>query len=176
MNAPSAAPAWIPSQLLDAALDELRTWGEKGRESIVLLLGKRTNQRVRIRTVVLAEPPGVERGPGFVRLTEEWMLQLTACCEQLGEAVLAQMHAHPLGPQHSSTDNHHLVHAPGIMSIVVPDYARRPSDGAEEDWATYVGVSGGTFSLAHLTEPFEIADGAGRVLLLSESGWRDAPA
>ncbi len=176
MNASFASPVSIPSQLLDVALDELRTWGEKGRESIVLLLGQRSTERPGIRTAVLAEPPGVERGPGFVRLTERWMLRLTECCEQLGEAVLAQMHAHPLGNEHSTIDDHHLVHGPGILSIVVPDYARGPNDRAQEDWATYVGVSGGTFSRADLTEPFELAEGAGRVLLLSESGWRDARA
>src|SRR6266511_2269148 len=145
MNASFASPVSIPSQLLDVALDELRTWGEKGRESIVLLLGQRSTERPGIRTAVLAEPPGVERGPGFVRLTERWMLRLTECCEQLGEAVLAQMHSHPLGNEHSTIDDHHLVHGPGILPTVVTHPARRPNDRAPEHSPPSVGVSRATF-------------------------------
>jgi hypothetical protein len=171
----AALRVWLPRRLLDAALDELRTWGEIDRESIVLLLGRQSPGSPTIRTAVLPEPPGVHRGAGFVRLSERWMLRLTEWCEQMGETVLAQMHAHPLGNEHSTIDDHHLVHAPGILSIVVPDYARTSADRAPEAWSTYVGVHGGSFVRAQLTTTFE-PSGVGRIRLLSEKGWRDAPA
>lgn len=168
-------PLRIPAQLLRVAIETLRAFGTVDTESIVLLLGRRSEGLATVHTTVLPEAPGVIRSAGYVKLTELWMLRLTECCELLSEVVLAQMHAHPSRGDHSDVDDHHLLHAPGVLSIVLPGYALGTGAWSQQAWTTYVGIRGGLFAPSDLPEPFEIGQSNGKILLLSERGWRDAP-
>lgn len=157
----------------DAVLRDLETFGRDGTESIAFGLGRRRDGLATVQSIVLAEEPGVTRRFGLLRLSERWMLKLTELCESLEQAVVIQFHSHPEEAWHSDTDDHHLFHAPGILSVVVPAFAQSAGARDQRSWAVYRCAYGGEFEEA-TAAAIHVVDDDAAVIILSEDGWRDA--
>jgi hypothetical protein len=168
-------PLAIPSALVAAALEDLENFGAQRCESIAFFLARRESPGV-ASAVVTAEEPGIERSPFFVKLSERLILALTDLCDEREEFVAAQIHAHGIDAFHSDTDDHHLLHAPGVLSLVVPNFARTEEDKSPAAWAGFVGLPNGLFEETTASTAVEITEYDGDHLVVSEQGWRIARA
>lgn len=175
MSSQAAESLSIPTTLMTTALQDMEIHGQHGWESIAFFLARRDSPSA-ASTLVTAEEPGIERTPFFVRLSERWVLSLTDLCDERDEFVAGQMHAHGTSAFHSETDDHHLFHAPGVLSLVVPNFARTERDKSPSKWAGFVGLPGGLFGEIELSTAIDISDGGGDHLVVSELGWRNARA
>jgi proteasome lid subunit RPN8/RPN11 len=164
----------IARSLLSSVFSDLSDWGQRGTESIAFLLGNRNESRASVTAVVLAEEPGVERDPFHLRLTEDWMLQLAICAEERDEIVVGHFHSHGMEAFLSDVDEHHIFHAPGCFSFVVPDFALTPASKNPERWAAYVGVAEGRFAQISAVDLVHVTDGDGVVIVVNEAGNRYA--
>lgn len=163
----------LPRIGLDAVMRDLESFGRDGTESIAFGLGRRRDGVATVQSIVLAEEPGVTRRFGLLRLSERWMLKLTELCESLEQAVVMQFHSHPEEAWHSDTDDHHLFHAPGILSVVVPAFAQSVAARDQSSWAVYRCARGGAFEEA-TPAVVDVVDGDASLVVVSEDGWRDA--
>jgi len=163
----------MPRSALDLVMGDLERFGRIPAESIAFALGRSHDGVASVKSVVLAEEPGVTRGFGHIRLSERWMLRLTELCELLEQAVVAQFHSHPDGARHSDTDDHHLLHGPDILSVVVPSFARAPAMREPDAWAVYRCGTGGYFRKTTV-DAVTFVDAPTEPFLLSENGWRRA--
>ncbi|HEX9682711.1 MAG TPA: hypothetical protein VGA13_06485 [Acidimicrobiales bacterium] len=163
----------LPRVGLDAVMHDLESFGRDGTESIAFGLGRRQDGVATVMSVVLAEEPGITRRFGLLRLSERWMLKLTELCESLEQAVVMQFHSHPEEAWHSDTDDHHLFHAPGIFSVVVPDFAQSAAARDQSAWAVYRCANGGAFEASTPTA-VDVTDGDASLIIVSEDGWRHA--
>jgi hypothetical protein len=175
MSSADTQPLTIATTLLATALEDLETYGNQGCESIAFFLARHDAPQA-ASTLVTADEPGVERSPFFVKLSERWILSLTDLCDERDEFVVGQIHAHGISAFHSETDDHHLFHAPGVFSLVVPNFARTERDKSRLAWAGFVGMPGGLFSEIDLSTAIDISEGSGDHLVVSELGWRNARA
>jgi hypothetical protein len=168
-------PIQIPMSIVNIALDDLEYWGQRGVESIALFLGRWGKTTAHATTVVLADEPGVTRAVGLLRLSELWMLRLTQYCDEQNLSIVAQIHSHPHDAWHSFTDDHHLVHGPDLLSLVVPNFAQSADDRDHTNWAVFVGRAGGQFDDADANSVLRIThDGKRSVVIVTEDGWRNA--
>ncbi len=163
----------LPRVGLDAVMGDFESFGRDGTESIAFGLGRRRDGLAIVLSVALAEEPGVTRRFGLLRLSERWMLKLTELCESLEQAVVMQFHSHPEEAWHSDTDDHHLFHAPGILSVVVPAFAQSAAARDQSSWAVYRCAHGGAFEEA-TPSAVDVTDGDASLIIVSEDGWRNA--
>jgi hypothetical protein len=64
---------------------------------------------------------------GF-ELDSAWLTNLWLWLAKTRRRICAQIHTHPGPAFHSKTDDlHPIIHVPGFVSIVVPDFARGPA-------------------------------------------------
>lgn len=83
--------------------------------------------------LMTAIAPDADHSRGHVRCSETDMMAVSAVARSLGLGVLAQVHSHPSSLAWHSEGDDDMVLMPfeGMLSIVVPDYARfglRPID------------------------------------------------
>ena len=163
----------IPSGLLEISLQDLRSWGQQGVESIVFFLGRGLDSHRVVHTIALAEEPGISRGSGLLRVSEDWMLELTDLCAEREEFIVGHMHSHGTSAFHSETDEHHIFHAPGCFSLVVPSFAQTTESRTPASWAVLIGNKHGFFDSADAAQ-LQITAGSGKAMIVSEDGSRHA--
>ena len=75
---------------------------------------------------ITAIGPHADHGPGHVRCSEEAVAAVTKAARAYGLGLLAQVHSHPTDRTGHSLGDDEMVFMPfaGMLSIVVPDYAR----------------------------------------------------
>lgn len=123
---------------LATTLDEILRIGEGRREAAVLWLGDRTDLLTRV--VCVPEGPGVEWRPLGLRISEEWMDRLGAVCDQRDLVVLGAAHSHPVAAFFSPVDEDGCIHAPDLVSVVIPNYGLTTIAEASRTWSVSIGL------------------------------------
>lgn len=116
-------------QITDSAVEALERLlptyrGVDGpHEGICFLCGYETATLTLYTTAI---SPDADHGPGHVRCSEEAIAAVTKTARAHGLGLLAQVHSHPTGATGHSLGDDEMVFMPfeGMLSIVVPDYAR----------------------------------------------------
>lgn len=118
----------IPEKILMVSRELLAEPGEEGLEAAVLWLGtERRGGEVEILAAHMPEQIAYRSSEGVaVTVVEEALSALIGALPE-GIFVPARLHTHPGRAYHSSTDDANmLLSHRGAISIVVPDFARRP--------------------------------------------------
>jgi proteasome lid subunit RPN8/RPN11 len=113
----------LTPEVLEVSFQHLRRCGAAQRECVVFWAGP------------LSEPGGVDEvlhprhtasAAGY-EVDPAWISELWLELARRHQTVRAQVHTHPGSTFHSSTDDDFaLVHTPGYMSLVIPDFACGP--------------------------------------------------
>ena len=120
----------VPRTVLDETRELLAELGSEGLESTVLwvglVIGPQTAEvlaAVRPRQVAYRSDHGLA-----VEVPQDALSELISALPE-GVFVLARVHSHPGAAYHSELDDTNMLIAhEGAISIVVPDFARRPID------------------------------------------------
>jgi len=113
----------LRKEVLEQAFEHLRSCGGGRRECVIYLTGPVVNPTI-VDGVVhprhTAGPAGYDLDSAAI--AELWR-ELVAC----GRSIRVQVHTHPGAAFHSSRDDAlALVHTPGFLSLVIPDFALGP--------------------------------------------------
>lgn len=128
----------IPSRLLDASFSFLRACGKRRCECQVLWLAHSTGPMV---VCDIAHSDHRSHASGF-ELSNQWLSELWLQLASTNTSIVAQVHTHPGRAFHSKTDDAFpIVHTPGFLSIVVPNFGRG-STSLESAYATTIGSDG----------------------------------
>jgi hypothetical protein len=120
---------YLTSPVVDETLAVLRSFGTSKRphEGVALWGGIETTQAKFVTTVIR---PDAETGPGFFRIPHEAAARIGPAMRKAGVVYIAQVHSHPTycSVDHSDGDDRDaFLKFQGLLSIVVPDYARGQS-------------------------------------------------
>ncbi len=108
---------------LEETLAVLRRGGEQETERVVLWLGRREENCLRVAEVY---EPEQETDVDYFRIPPAAMAALLKHLGESGTLVAAQVHSHPRRAFHSKADDTWaIVRHVGALSIVVPEFARR---------------------------------------------------
>jgi len=116
-------PIVITPFLVTETLDLLRKAGERHLESVVLWLGRRTEDRISV-----TEPyvPAHTADCDYFRIPSHAISDLLSHLTTTGTFVAAQVHTHPKEAFHSRPDDKWaIVRHEGALSLVVPYFARK---------------------------------------------------
>lgn len=115
----------------------LRLVGERGAEGMVLWIGALDDTQFKITDLLIPRQRGIRTEDGICVLVEsEELRRINLELYHSGLRLIAQVHSHPGLAYHSDTDDSYAVATTvGSLSLVVPDFARRPF--ALSDYATY---------------------------------------
>lgn len=109
--------------VLERSFEHLRRCGEAKRECVVLWASS-LSRTDRVEEVV---HPRHRASAGGYEIDPLWISEFWLELAEHRQTVRAQIHTHPGTAYHSSTDDDFaLVHTPGYLSLVVPDFARGP--------------------------------------------------
>ncbi|MBI4258112.1 MAG: hypothetical protein HY619_04080 [Thaumarchaeota archaeon] len=112
----------IPLDVFERTFDELRKWGEKEFEGLVLWVGTTARSKAIIKDFVV---PEADFWGGGVRISSGGMLKLAEDLSQRNLILLAQLHTHASDFGHSYGDEQHAAsYRLGYVSIVVPNFAQ----------------------------------------------------
>jgi proteasome lid subunit RPN8/RPN11 len=112
-----------PANLLEETLGHLQRAGQQRTECVVLWLGRREGENVRV--VEAYRPEQRVRRDQFLILPPEMEAIMTHLRERR-LMVTAQVHSHPLEAFHSEADDEGaIVRHVGALSFVVPRFAAR---------------------------------------------------
>lgn len=139
----------LPSPVAAGALKALREHGEQGDELFIALtavIDETDPEKIEVRRGLIPTQTAHRTPDGLlVTIDGDALFALSKRCYELGETLVAQIHAHPGRAYHSSADDQlAFVRVPGSLSIVVPDFARaglKPGDwsinrlGADGRWS-----------------------------------------
>lgn len=113
----------LAPEVLEHSFQHLRRCGAAQHECVVFWAGP-LSEPGRIDEVL--HPRHTASAIGY-EVDPAWVSELWLDLAQRGQTVRAQVHTHPGTTFHSSTDDDFaLVHTPGYMSLVIPDFARGP--------------------------------------------------
>ena len=128
-------PERIRSYSVDAGLlrrteEFLRHSGEKGFEAVVLWTGTvDPDGAAALRWAVRPGQVAYRSDDGCAGEVPPEEIAKVVSSLQDDEVVLARVHTHPGEAYHSTTDDQNMIIAHvGAISVVVPDFARRPLD------------------------------------------------
>jgi proteasome lid subunit RPN8/RPN11 len=108
-------------EVLERSFQHLRLCGAARRECIVFLAGP-LSEPDRVDEVL--HPEHTASAAGY-EVDPAWISELWLDLARRRQTIRVQVHTHPGAAYHSSTDNDFaLVHTPGYMSLVIPDFAR----------------------------------------------------
>lgn len=112
----------VPSQVLTESLHLLKAEGQRGKESIVLWLGRASSGVCSITQVY--RPEHTASHDRF-DISRKAMENLMANLARDGLRTLAQVHTHPFEAFHSDADDRWaIVRHIGALSLVLPYFAR----------------------------------------------------
>lgn len=142
---------FIPSDILNRTLDELKEVSTSNREAFALWLGDRTNNRIKEMYV-----PEYVSGRNYYQITDRGNSELFSYLKKKKLAVLAQIHTHPNEAFHSIADDKlaTVAHVGGL-SFVLPDFAKNTT----------------LTNFSELVKSFQLSQ-SGEWLLTSEEMWR----
>ena len=123
---------------VDRTLVALREAGGGRHESCAFWLGDAT--RADVTRIVIPQGPGVVLRPLSIRISEAWMDRLGDLTDESGLVVLGATHTHPETAFFSPIDSDAFFHAPGCVSVVVPNYGASRLDEADRAWGTFIGL------------------------------------
>jgi len=110
-----------PSPLVESTLAELRDAGRSRRECVMLWLGRRESERVRVHR---AYQPIQNAAEDMFEIPPAGMAALHAELRKHRLMVAAQVHSHPAQAFHSKADDRWaIIRHEGALSIVVPYFA-----------------------------------------------------
>jgi proteasome lid subunit RPN8/RPN11 len=113
----------VPSQIIDETLVHLQTAGREDCECVVLWLGSRGTQGIRVMS---CWKPEQEADYDHFRIPESSMEKLMRELRMQRLMVAAQVHSHPKLAFHSRADDKWaIVRHEGALSLVLPDFALR---------------------------------------------------
>jgi hypothetical protein len=157
----------IGRDALAATLSAIKYAGRGRCESAVFWLGIDTPRTV--SAIVVPVGSGVEWHQRWLRLSVEWMLELNELCETRREMVVGVVHSHPTDAFFSDIDADGFFHAPGCLSLVLPQYGKT-SLGERQRWALMVGEEGGIWRRANWSDEIALeADSVHEVIRLEVS-------
>jgi len=121
---------WIPRWVLERSWLVLRQDGLKGVESTVTWGGIRFGGDAVIMSLIYPCGRDVELHPGLISVGPDTTAEMGRWLRGHGQAGLIQVHSHPgAWTGHSATDSDFSVaSSEGFVSLVWPDFARRPVD------------------------------------------------
>ena len=115
--------------LLRQSLSLLHSCGREHNECVVVWLA-RASRPERVTRVV--HPIHTSHHGGY-QIDSQWLDHLWRELARRGERIAAQAHTHPGRAFHSRTDDRFpIAWQPGLYSLVIPDFARQPSQ--EQEW------------------------------------------
>src|SRR5271157_2241381 len=113
----------LAAGVLERSFEQLRRCGRGRHECVVLWTGPLA-QPGHVDDVV--HPAHTASAAGY-DINPPWIGQLWLELAEHHRTVRAQVHTHPGSAYHSSRDDAHaLVHTPGYLSLVIPDFASGP--------------------------------------------------
>jgi hypothetical protein len=127
----------VPLSAVEEAVSHLRQVGRRGLEGFSLWAGKRFGATFLVEKNIVPAQTGhrtadgvcVSVGPGELHRINVWLYENSM-------TLIAQLHSHPTDAYHSDTDDAFpIATTVGSLSIVIPDYARKPFSLV--DCATY---------------------------------------
>lgn len=128
----------ISQAVLEKTCEELRSYGRRGCEGLVLWLGYFGDDNTcRVENVFVPPQNSLksEDGVGYF-VDSKTLFVLNKHLSTTGLRLLAQVHSHPGRAYHSAADDRYcIVTIEGGVSIVVPDFGFCPADLLM--WATY---------------------------------------
>lgn len=115
-------------RLVDEAQSFLRDAGRTGNEGLVLLAGRLDGDVFEISDLLVPKQRGIRTADGVcVVVDEDEMRRINVHLFNSKLRLVAQIHSHPSEAYHSSMDDEYaIVTTVGGLSLVVPDFARRP--------------------------------------------------
>lgn len=120
----------VPAHVLSETRDLLAEPGAEQMEAIVVWIGTIENDtRAQIVAAVRPGQIAYRSSTGCaVEVPQDALTELISVLP-IGHVVLARLHTHPGEAYHSEVDDRNMLIAHrGAISIVVPDFARRPLD------------------------------------------------
>ena len=127
-----AAPVW------GATLDHFRRCGAGRRECVAYWVGPANQPGVVDRVA----HPEHEATVGFYQVHEDWLHSFWLELALSRESVRAQVHTHAGEAFHSPIDDGWpIVHTPGFLSLVIPNFATEPV-AARDLYLAEIGVGG----------------------------------
>jgi proteasome lid subunit RPN8/RPN11 len=116
-----SSPLLIPSGVVQRTIDALQEAGERHSEGIVLWLGQRAQDHVR---VLEAFVPIYVSASDYFRIPTDGMEALLEHLANSGNYVASQVHSHPHEAFHSrADDNWAIVRHLDALSVVLPYFA-----------------------------------------------------
>src|SRR5579864_9374689 len=113
----------VPSQLLLETFTHFRQCGEAQHECVVYLIGP--SELPTIVDEVIHPLHAVSRS-GY-EVDRAWPITFWWDLARRQKSVRVQVHTHPHQAFHSRTDDEWaIVHKPGFLSLVIPDFAQGP--------------------------------------------------
>jgi hypothetical protein len=119
----------VPSHLLADTFAIFRDCGGARRECVVYWIGSTEDAGVVDELV----HPRHTSGQGGYQIDDAWLTRFWFDLARWHKSVRVQVHTHPRAASHSPTDdNWALIHTPGFLSLVIPNFAQGPIsvDGA----------------------------------------------
>lgn len=149
----------VPRSVIDDGQEFLRAAGSTGREGMVLWVGKKEGVTFHVTDLVIPQQRGIRTSDGvcvIVEGTELARLNMALYKNQL--QLIAQVHSHPSEAYHSNMDDEYAVATKeGCLSLVVPDFAKRPFSFSEtaiyrlNSAGQWLDISGTSRNLIHIT-------------------------
>ena len=111
----------LAPEVLERSFQHLRRCGDARRECVVFWAGP-LSEPGHVDTVL---HPRHAAAAGGYEVDPLWINELWLDLASRQQTIRAQVHTHPGAAYHSSTDDDFaLVHTPGYLSLVIPDFAR----------------------------------------------------
>lgn len=122
------ASVLVPHDLALEAHAHLRRAGEGGFEGMALWAGVKEGSVFRVTRTVIPEQRGVRSAAGVsVSIGPDELHRLNVWLFESKLTLVAQLHSHPADAYHSDTDDAFpIATTAGSLSLVIPDFARRP--------------------------------------------------
>lgn len=118
----------LPKAAMTASISEMAPDGARGCEGVALWLGRRFAGIVTVTHVVALRGPGITKRPDHLSISPELLNEVTMLAMRAGVYLVGQIHSHPSTcVDLSEADKRYGIRVPGYLSVVAPDFARRPN-------------------------------------------------
>jgi len=124
----------ISRSVFEGSLAEMARDGAIGVEGVAMWLGHNDGTNAVIDHFAVLRGEGVRKGPALLLISSSLINELTDVAIENDGRLIGQIHAHGpgYGTDLSETDRRYGLAAPGMLSIVAPDYALRTQTGLED--------------------------------------------
>lgn len=123
---PETKEFFVPRDLLEVAISEMRNDGANGNEGTCLWLGERNDHTATITHAVLLRGPHIFKSPTNIRIEPELMREVHCAARDRGLILIGQVHSHgkDYGVDLSYVDRELGFRIPAFLSVVAPDYGQ----------------------------------------------------